>query len=202
MSAVRAMAERLHLTAQNAMLPSPINEAIVRCPPKDYSRERGKAPKPIEFEEDRLYKSLVSRVPGLLDQPVALASFAPPTARRFIQRQMQLMQKGMSRKDAALVVEATMIPAMQSTKGGQRSFLQTGQDDEEQLIHGGGLTCPSALRTTMNFTSWRHQAAADRASWDFGSGLSSTPMMAHGLIGWSPGSEMRIQGDSQHTGFS
>ena len=36
-----------------------------RCPPKDYSRERGKAPKPIVFEEDRLYNSLVARVPSV-----------------------------------------------------------------------------------------------------------------------------------------
>ena len=36
---------------------------VLRCPPNDYSRERGKSPKLIEFEEDKLYKSLVKRVP-------------------------------------------------------------------------------------------------------------------------------------------
>ncbi len=46
----------------------------------------------------------------LLDQPVDLSSFAPPLARRVIQTQMQLMNRGMARQDAAFVVEATMIP--------------------------------------------------------------------------------------------
>ncbi len=36
-----------------------------RNPPTDYSRVRGKAPKNIDFEEDRLYKSLVARTPGV-----------------------------------------------------------------------------------------------------------------------------------------
>ncbi|KAK9866469.1 hypothetical protein WJX84_000252 [Apatococcus fuscideae] len=114
------------------MLPSPVNEAIIRCPPNDYSRERGKSPKLIEFEEDKLYKSLVKRVPTLLDQPVDLSSFAPPKARQVIQAQMKLMERGMAQKDAALVVEATMIPTSQGAS--QKSVLEMGQDDEERIL--------------------------------------------------------------------
>uniref|UniRef100_A0AAD5DZR7 Small ribosomal subunit protein mS23 n=1 Tax=Chlorella ohadii TaxID=2649997 RepID=A0AAD5DZR7_9CHLO len=79
--------------------------AVERTPPLPAGKP-GKRPPSITYPEDELIDAYYRKHPEARLEPIDMASFEPPTARRFALRQLELIEReGMSKRAAAAVAE-------------------------------------------------------------------------------------------------
>ncbi|KDD72912.1 hypothetical protein H632_c2742p0, partial [Helicosporidium sp. ATCC 50920] len=81
-------------------------EAVAMVPPIE--PRRGGRPPTIRFPEDRLVQAYYAKFPQARLAPLDMSSFEPPRVRRFVTRQMELMEGGMERRAAFKAVEEEM----------------------------------------------------------------------------------------------
>lgn len=132
--------------------PSWLNAVILVPPqPKDL---RCKRPPKIEYPEDPLIESYYARHPEAKMVPFSLQSFDAPIARRFALRQMQLIEEGLSRREARNRTEAEFKAEEEKLEaetarlrrvalregrnvGRAKSILEQVQEEETQFIAQG-----------------------------------------------------------------
>ncbi|CAI5476266.1 unnamed protein product [Closterium sp. Yama58-4] len=94
-------------------------DALSKVPPQPKARRCPKARR-IEFPEDPLVESYYARHPEAKLQAYRLQGFDPPVARRFAWRQLELMQHGLTKRQARDAVEA--------------EFARAEQEEEERAV--------------------------------------------------------------------
>eukprot|EP00887_Chlorella_sp_A99_P003403 scaffold7.g3403.t1 len=108
----------------------------------------GHRPARIDFPEDKLLQVYYMKYPEAKLEPVDLTSYEPPTARRFVLRQAQLMAGGMPRKDAFAAVEAEFaargenpggaaFAALGASSSGGGGIVEAIQAEEEAELNAG-----------------------------------------------------------------
>eukprot|EP00897_Mesotaenium_endlicherianum_P005379 jgi/Mesen1/486/ME001024S10717 len=78
--------------------------ALEKIPPEPKQKRCKKAPK-IRMPEDPLVESYYARHPEAKMIPFKVRSYEPPPARRFAWRQLELMEQGIDKRKAMLMVE-------------------------------------------------------------------------------------------------
>ncbi|PRW34062.1 hypothetical protein C2E21_7201 [Chlorella sorokiniana] len=108
--------------------------AVERTPPLPTGKP-GKRPPSITFPEDELIEAYYRKHPEARLEPIDLASFEPPAARRFALRQLELIEKeGMSKRAAAAVVEGEFAAQQRraaAEAGSRHSIIEQIQAEEE-----------------------------------------------------------------------
>jgi len=93
-------------------------------------------PKPprISFSDHSLYQDLYASYPQVRLQAFVLNSPHPSLARRFVERQLQLMREGLEKKAAFRAAELEMVKELEGAEQGQAMFIEHIQADEEELL--------------------------------------------------------------------
>lgn len=89
----------------------------------------GRRPQSIRFPEDEIVRAYYKRNPGASLEPIDLGSFEPSTARRFASRQLELMDQGISRKDARLQTQTEFKAEAEAAN--EKGVIATIQAEEE-----------------------------------------------------------------------
>ncbi|GFR43998.1 hypothetical protein Agub_g5144 [Astrephomene gubernaculifera] len=119
-------------------------DVLIRYPTEQLSLGMTQLPK-VDLPEKPLIKAFLQKYPEAKYEPVALDSFRPPLARRFVQRQVQLMQAGsdtasaftQAEKELAEPLKALSRPQLSSASGSNPVELLLAQE-QEQLDAGLG----------------------------------------------------------------
>ena len=99
-----------------------------RVPPPSLPKA-GRRPQNIQFPEDEIVRAYYKRNPGASLEPIDLGRFEPSTARRFAARQLELMDQGLSRKDARLQTETEFTA--EAAASNEKGVIATIQAEEE-----------------------------------------------------------------------
>ena len=99
-----------------------------RVPPRPLSKP-GRRPQNIQFAEDEIVRAYYKRNPSASLEPIDLGSFEPTTARRFASRQIQLMEQGLSRRDASIQTREEFAAAAAASR--EKGIISTIQSEEE-----------------------------------------------------------------------
>ncbi|EFN56928.1 hypothetical protein CHLNCDRAFT_143448 [Chlorella variabilis] len=115
--------------------------ALMRTPPLPVKPLRKGRPPPIKFPEDSLIDAYYRRHPEARLEAIDLASFEPPTGRRFALRQLELMSEeggGLSKIEASIQVEkefsSRQEAAAAATGVRQQSIIEQIQAEEERHL--------------------------------------------------------------------
>ncbi|KAL4854601.1 hypothetical protein ACK3TF_004756 [Chlorella vulgaris] len=114
--------------------------ALLRTPPLPPVRTKKSKPPKITFPEDELLLAYYRKHPEARLEPIDLASFEPPTGRRFALRQLELMQhKGLGKRSAAVqaereFAEQRMQADAAAGRSGRQSIIDQIQAEEEQHL--------------------------------------------------------------------
>jgi hypothetical protein len=114
----------LHQATTNSLLPL----LFCRVPPPPLPKA-GRRPQRIRFPEDEIVRAYYKRNPGASLEPIDLGSFEPSTARRFAARQLELMDQGISRKDARLQTQSEF--KAEAAASNEKGVIATIQSEEE-----------------------------------------------------------------------
>ncbi|KAL4516837.1 hypothetical protein Ndes2437B_g00940 [Nannochloris sp. 'desiccata'] len=103
-------------------------DALERVAPPTLTKA-GRRPQSIRFPEDEIVRAYYKRNPGASLEPIYLGSFEPSTARRFATRQLELMDQGISRKDARLQTQSEF--KAEAAASNEKGVIATIQAEEE-----------------------------------------------------------------------
>lgn len=146
---------RMRVLVKGGIRPKPRwFDAVSKVPPAPFQEKWPKPPK-IKYPEDPLVESYYARHPDSKFTPFKLQGFDSPIARQFALRQLELMEQGMSKRDARDQVEQEFearAKAMEEQEMAERrralrdgvnappvkkSVLEEIQEEEWQRIHHG-----------------------------------------------------------------
>ncbi|GLC46318.1 hypothetical protein PLESTB_000998500 [Pleodorina starrii] len=127
-------------------------DALTRYRSEDLSLQATSWSNQVDLPEKPLTRAFFAKYPEAKNEPLALDSFTPPIARRFTQRQMQLMQAGSDRATAFAQAELDLSQQLTDMRRRQMGSLYGAdplelqlQQEQEQLDSGLGALAQQRL---------------------------------------------------------
>jgi len=123
-------------------------------PPASHLGRQGKRPPTLNYPEDAFVQAYYRKNPAARLEPIDLGSFQPCTARRFAYRQLELIEGGLTRREAKAQVELEFGSGKDAPVSVGQRLIDTIQIEEESHLEEALETFKKKHQDTNEIDQW------------------------------------------------